>query len=206
MPPGQRRRTPRQRSGRSRLYSEPSVDLSPDDLIQIGIVTKPWGVRGEVKVRLTSDIPDRLAGLEGIWLFDGGTTIRYHAVKGIKQLNDAVALRLEGVDTREAAEEVRNWEVAVPEAERARLAEDEYYIYDLIGLRVEDREGTPLGELTRVWQGAAQDVFEIATADGPVLIPAVAAYVIEIDLAAGLMTVEVPRIEERRQEEDGEGA
>jgi len=196
----------RKRSGRrSKLSSRPSPDISADDLIQIGIVTRPWGVRGEVKVRLISDIPDRLAGLDGVWLFDGHETVRYHAVAGIKQLNDAFALSLEGIETREAAEGLRNWEVAVLEEERARLAENEYYIYDLIGLAVEDREGTPLGELTRVWQGAAQDVFEITTAEGPVLVPAVAAYIVSIDLAAGRMSVEVPRIEERRPESEGEG-
>jgi len=180
----------------------PRDTLSPDDLVEIGIVARPWGVRGEVKVRPTSDIPDRFARLAGVWLFDGRDEIRYHALTGTRRLNDAVVLALEGVDSREAAEALRNWTVSVPEGERAPLNEDEYYIDNLIGLEVWGRTGESLGRLTRVFQGAAQDVFEITTADGPVLVPAVAAWIDTIDLDAGRMVVELPIVEEVRPGEE----
>ncbi len=172
--------------------------MSGDDLVELGVISRPWGVHGEVKVRPTSDIPDRFTDLSGVWLYDGIEMVRYHAVRKVKQLNDAVVLTLDGIGTREAAEAVRNWTVAVPEGERAPLGDGEYYIDDLIGLEVEDRAGKPVGRLVKVYQGAAQDVFEIETPGGPVLVPAVSAFIIAVDPSYGRMVVELPVIEAER--------
>ena len=168
-----------------------------DELIEIGHVTKPWGNKGEVKIRITSDIPGRIDGLEGVYLHDGGSEPRFLEIEWIKHLNDAVAVKFKMIGTPEEAEGLRNMEVVVPEGDRAPLSEGEYYIYDLIGLEAEDSEGRNLGILKKVIQGAAQDIFLLATSDGDIMVPAVPEFVHEIDLEGGRIVVTLPLMEEK---------
>jgi 16S rRNA processing protein RimM len=170
--------------------------IDVDDLVEIGRVSKPWGVRGEVKVRLTTDIPDRFQGLEGVWIHENGKKIAWYRIEQVKRLKLAVALKLEGIESPEEAELLRNREVAVPENERAELNEGEFFIYDLIGLEVVDRDGRRLGELTKVYQGSAQDVFEITTPDGARLVPVVSTWVTAIEPEQGRVVLTLPEIEE----------
>ena len=168
-----------------------------DELIEIGHVAKPWGIKGEVKIHLTSDIPDRIDGLEGVYLHNGESNPLFYTIEWIKHLNEAVAVKFEGINNPEEAEGLRSLEIAVPEDNRAPLSEDEFYIYDLIGLDAEDGEGKKLGTLKKVFQGAAQDIFLIATTDGDVMVPVVLEYVHEVDLAGGRIVITLPLYEEQ---------
>ncbi len=167
-----------------------------EELIEIGQVTKPWGVCGEVKIRTVTDVPERFQSLEGVYLHDGSHTPEWYRIESVKQLKGAVSVKLETIDSPEAAEGLRGFEVSVPESERAPLGEDEYYIYDLVGLSVIDADGQPVGVLTKVYQGAAHDVLEVDVDGVPVLIPSVKEYVLKVDLEAGQVMVRLPVLEE----------
>ncbi len=198
----------RRKSSRKNSVSQAStrageMQMNADDLIEIGTVAKPWGIKGEVKVRLITDVPGRFDELEGVWVHDGEEKIVYFRIEHVKHLKEAVALKLEGVDSPDSAELLRGFEVSVPESERAVLGEGEYFIYDLIGLDVVDRDGERLGELTKVYQGSAQDIFEVATPEGARLVPAVPAYVTEIDLEHGRVVLTLPVIEEEQDTPKG---
>ncbi len=171
--------------------------MEADELIEIGRVAKPWGVKGEVKVRLSTDVPDRFDELDGVYIYDGDEKIAYFRIEHVKHLKEAVALKLDGVDSPDSAELLRGFEVSVPESERAVLGEGEFFIYELIGLEVVDRDGELLGELTKVYQGSAQDVFEVATPEGARLVPVVSEYVSEIDPEQGRIVLTLPEIEEQ---------
>lgn len=173
------------------------LQMEADGLVEIGRVAKPWGVKGEVKVRLSTDVADRFDELEGVYIHDGDEKIAYFRIEHVKHLKEAVALKLDGVDSPDSAELLRGFEVSVPETERAVLGEGEFFIYDLIGLEVVDREGARLGELTKVYQGSAQDIFEVATPEGARLVPVVSEYVSEIDPEQGRIVLTLPEIEEQ---------
>ncbi|MFC1500619.1 ribosome maturation factor RimM [Candidatus Zixiibacteriota bacterium] len=177
--------------------------MDVDRLVEIGRVAKPWGIKGEVKVRLITDVPGRFDELEGVWVHDGEKSIAWYRIEHVKHLKDAVALKLEGVDSPDSAELLRNFEVSVPETERAELGEGEYFIYDLIGLEVVNPDGERLGELTKVYQGSAQDIFEVETPGGARLVPVVLAYVTEIDLEMGRVVLTLPEIEEEQDTPKG---
>jgi 16S rRNA processing protein RimM len=167
-------------------------DPDAEDLVEVGIVVKPWGIRGEVKIRVTSDLPGRFHGLSEIWLY--GTTgdpLRYR-IETVKDLKGAVAVRLAGIASPEQAETLRGATAGVPASERPALEEGSWYIDELVGLEVVDEAGRGIGTLKSVWQGAAQDVFEIATADGPLLLPAVAAFIRKVDRQAGRIVARIP--------------
>jgi 16S rRNA processing protein RimM len=163
-----------------------------EELVEIGVITKPWGVRGEVKVRLSTDVPGRFAALDGVFLSSKESEPTFHRIEGVKNLRGAVAMKLEAVGSPEEAELLRGLSVSVPESERAPLGEDEYYIYDLVGLDVLDPEGRVTGTLAKVYQGSGQDVFEVATGTGPVLVPAVKAYIVSVDIRNGRIVLRLP--------------
>ena len=192
-----RRKSRRKSSVKPVSLRADELQMEADELIEIGRVAKPWGVKGEVKVRLSTDVPDRFDEREGVYIHDGDEKIAYFRIEHVKHLKEAVALKLDGVDSPDSAEPLRGFEVSVPESERAVLGEGEFFIYELIGLEVVDRDGELLGELTKVYQGSAQDVFEVATPEGARLVPVVSEYVSEIDPEQGRIVLTLPEIEEQ---------
>ena len=90
------------------------------------------------------------------------------------------------VKDRTAAEGLIGWSVTIPETALAALPAGEYYVDQLVGLDVVTDTGRPLGKLTDVIHSPAHDVYET---DLGVLIPAVAAFLLDIDLAARRITV-----------------
>ena len=71
-----------------------------------------------------------------------------------------------------------------------RLRKDEYFIADLIGMQVDNEDGQPLGTLRDVLETGANDVYEVALADGgQVLIPAIRECILEVDVEQGRMRV-----------------
>ncbi len=175
------------------------ADGPGEELVEIGRITKPWGVRGEVKVRVITDLPGRFHGLDGVWVHGGAVEPRWYRIESVKNLKGAVALRLEGVGSVEEAERLRDLEVAVPESERPPLDEDAWYVDELVGMEVVDEQGETVGKLRTVWQGGTQDVFEITSPDGPILLPAVKEFVRVVDTRAGRIVVRIP------ETADGEG-
>ncbi len=182
--------------------------MERDRLIDVGTITRPWGVRGEVKVFPASDIPDRFRQLEAVWVCVGSLTPERMRIESVKQLKGMVALKLDGISTPEEAEHYRDAVLGIPEEDRAPLEEGAYYIYELVGLKVESPQGETLGVLTRVYQGSAQDVFEIQDEAGATsLVPAVEAWVHEVDIEGGRVVVTIPEIEgSAPHEQDGEQA
>ena len=151
-----------------------------DAYLAIGEITRPQGVRGEVKVRpLTSD-PLRYEGLRSVFLESGG---RFSAlsVELIRADKDAVYLRVEGVSDRTAAESLRGRLLYVERAHATPLGEDEAYIVDLIGCIAVDDAGVGWGALTEVLQPGGGDVYVFSGPRGRLMVPALKSVVLEVD-------------------------
>ena len=156
----------------------------------IGTVTSPHGIRGEVKVYPTTDDPARFLDLNQVILrVETGDEVR--AVEGVRFTKGMVLLKLEGIPDRTAAEGYRGCELYVPRADAVPLGKDEYYIADLIGMRVHTAEGE-LGRIREVLQTGANDVYVVdSPLHGEVLIPAIKACIIKVDIEGGRMDVEL---------------
>lgn len=102
-------------------------------------------------------------------------------------------VKLRGVDDRESAASYRGWLVTVPDDERVPLEDGEYWIDQLIGMRVFDEDDSIIGSLTDVIRTGSNDVYEIKTADGTnIAIPAVESVILEVDVHAKTMKVRIP--------------
>lgn len=157
----------------------------PWDLL-IGEITAPQGLRGEVRVFPHTDFPERFLLLKEIGLQSGTRPVRVTRIEMVRQQGRVIILKLEGVETREAAEALRGTRLMIPKSWSVPLGEDEYYHHQLLGLEVVTTTGESLGPITTIWPTGANDVYETPLA----FIPAVKEFVREIDLTHGRMIVE----------------
>jgi 16S rRNA processing protein RimM len=154
-------------------------DAEPRFLI-IGRITKPHGVRGEVRVEIHTELPERFHWLERVFI--GDDTPRPYEVAGVRFHKQMALLQLVGVNDRNGAEALRNAWVQIPEEEGIPLDEGQVYLYEVLGLRVITVSGRDLGEVVEVIETKANDVYVVRGPQGEVLIPEIADVIVEIDL------------------------
>lgn len=162
-------------------------DSAEPRFLVIGRITKPHGVRGEVRVEVITDVPERFTWLETV--FVGQDDPRPVAVESVRFHKSWALLKLAGYDSREAAVDLRGQWLQVPEEEGIPLEEGEYYLYQLVGLEVYTDQGDHLGELVEVLETKANNVFVIHGDRGEVLLPDIEEVIQEIDFEANTMTV-----------------
>ena len=165
------------------------------EYLMIGEITKPQGVRGEVKVRPCTCDAGRFEGLETVYIEkDGGyapLNIRVNRL-GV----DAVFMNVEGVADRDAAEKLRGTLLYIDRAHAVALDEDTNFITDLYGLHGLTDDGRDLGKLTDVMQPGGNDVYVFKGSLGEVLVPALKSVVLKVDLQQGEMLLDGARLDE----------
>lgn len=151
----------------------------------------PVGVRGEVRLKPFTAEPGAVARYGPLESEDGARRFEVIAARPAK---DMLAVRFRGVDTRDAAEALKNLRLYVPRERLDPPAEDEFYHADLIGLDAMRPDGTMFGKVAGVPNFGAGDLIEITPAGGgpSVLLPFTKAAVPEIDLARGRLVVDPP--------------
>lgn len=156
----------------------------------IGEIVAPFGLAGEMKVRLETDFPERFNQLRRVCVRRPNGEALLLDVTGVRHHKGQVLLKLRGITSIEQAEALRNSLVQVRREEAVRLPENEYYIHDLIGCEVVTVEGRVLGPLTTVLRGAGNDVYVIGQGKEELLLPAVQDVVRRIDLTQRRIVVE----------------
>ena len=162
-----------------------------EDLLQVGIITSTHGVRGEVKVYPTTDDPRRFRRLKEVVLDTGKEKMNLE-IEGVKFFKQFVILKFKGLDNINDLENYRQKSLYVTRKNAVRLQRDEYFIADLIGLKVQDEDGKELGTVKDVIETGATDVYEVEMADGKsLLLPAIKQCILNVDVENGTMQVHV---------------
>ncbi|MFN3979708.1 MAG: ribosome maturation factor RimM [Caldilinea sp.] len=165
--------------------------LVPDGCMAVGHIVGVHGLRGEVKVALYTDYPERFTPGEQLMLGADLVEVEIAAVRPHKEF---LLIRFEGVEDRNAADQLRGLWLFIDENNAAELEEGAYWIHDLIGLHVIDEDAVELGELVDVLITGANDVYVVRLADGvqrqqELLLPAIPEVIKAVDLDKGVMTV-----------------
>ena len=160
---------------------------SPKHLI-IGRVLKPWGVRGEMKIEILTEFPERFASLRQVLL---GDDAKPFSVERARLHGNAALLTLKGIDSPAAAAKLRDQLVQVALEDAVKLPKGKHYLYQLIGLRVVTVDGEALGEITDVLDTGANDVYIVHDGAREVLIPAIEDVVKEISLERGEVVIKL---------------
>lgn len=156
--------------------------------VRVGRVTRPHGLRGEVRVVAEGAFPELVMQLRTVWLVTPwGEEER--RVASVRRAGSAFLAKLEGVDDRAQAERLRGAEVCVAEEDVPPLPEGTYYVSDLLGVEVVTEAGEFLGLLQDVLRGPTQDVYVVRGPRGEVLLPAVREVVREVRLEDRRITV-----------------
>jgi 16S rRNA processing protein RimM len=163
----------------------------PDDdgrAVVLGRIGAPFGVQGWVKVNSYTDPPEGIAQYPSWELVRAGQSER-RAVLGWKRAGRAVAVCLEGVGSREAAQALTGCDVRVDRAELPPTAPGEFYWHDLKGLEAVNREGVPLGHVDGVLELPAHPVL-VLKGERERLVPLVRDRLLKVDLEAGRITLD----------------
>jgi 16S rRNA processing protein RimM len=158
-----------------------------NEFIVIGQITKPHGVRGEMRVKPYTDVPERFSWLEQVYV--GENDPRPMAIEQARVHQGMILLKLTAVNDRTAAEALRGEWLQVPEDEALPLEEGEYFLFQLEGLTVQTTDGETLGILTRVIETGANNVFVVQGGEGELLLPDIEDVIQEIDFENGRMFV-----------------
>ncbi|NLY49552.1 MAG: 16S rRNA processing protein RimM [Firmicutes bacterium] len=166
--------------------------MSRADYVTVAKVMSAHGVRGEFKLLLLTDFPERIRKLKKVYLIQGEEVRGPYTVASARLAADKAILRLQEISSREEAAALKGWEVAVVKSEAVKLPPGHYYHFQLIGLPVYTEEGEYLGKVSRVIDLPSNDVYVVTDASGEeVLLPATREIVQEINLEKQCMRVKL---------------
>ena len=162
------------------------------EMVTIGRVVRPQGRRGELLTEPLSDRPERFPELRRAYVLGPDGAARAVAVAGCWPHKGRFVLKLEGVDSIDAAETLRGAELRIAEDELLPLPEGSYYHHQLHGLAVVDAARGALGRVAEILDAGAAPVLVVRDGAAETLIPLAAPFVRAVDLAAGRLEVEFP--------------
>ncbi|MEZ3463530.1 MAG: ribosome maturation factor RimM [Lachnospiraceae bacterium] len=162
-----------------------------EDLLQVGAITQPHGIHGEVKVFPTTNDVKRFKKLKEV-ILDTGREQKVLEIEGVKFFKQYAILKFKGYDNINDIEKYKGKPLLVTRENAVKLGRDEYFIADLIGIEVYDEDGKYLGVLQKVIETGANDVYEVKFEDGrEVLFPAIRQCILDVDMENRKMKVHI---------------
>lgn len=172
---------------------------NPQDIkyLIIGEILRPHGVKGELRLRIMTDYPERLVSKEVKTVYLGTRVsdrrAQEHTVKSARFHKDYLLVTLKGISNRNDADPLRGLYVMVTLDDAVPLEDDEYYVHEIIGLRVVTEGGRELGNIHSVVETGANDVYDVRGGEfGKLLLPAHDETIIEIDFDTETVTMSLP--------------
>lgn len=179
----------------------------PKDLVELGRIGEPYGLKGWVNVQPSSEQPEVLLKARQWWVSrvrpaaDGAVrkvnkpgsadlVFEQFKVLEVKVHADRLVAHLEGVEQRELAAQFKGCRVYVSRSRFPALPDGEFYWVDLIGCSVRNLQGVAMGEVQEVVDHGAHPILVVQHGDHEMLIPFVEAYVPKVDPAARIIDVD----------------
>ena len=166
------------------------------DRIRVARIGAAHGVRGEVKLWSFTQDPAAVANYGPLQSEDGK---RQFEIETMRAAKDHFVARLKGIDSRKAAEQLRNVDLFISRDKLPPIEDDDTYYYaDLVGMAAVTPEGAVLGNVTALHNFGAGDLIEIATAAGgePLLLPFTETIVPKIDMKLRQVVIVLPTVVE----------
>jgi len=161
----------------------------------LGKIERPHGIRGELRVRVITDYPERILDMETVYIGDDPMQpeAEIYNIETVRFHQNHLLIKFAEIYDRDDADAMRNLLLLIDVEDAVPLEDDEVYLYQLIGMVVQLQDGTKLGKIKDVIETGANDVYVLKRKkQKDLLIPAHSETVLEINLEAGLVTVELP--------------
>ena len=159
--------------------------------LQVGVITQTHGIRGEVKVFPATDDVNRFKKLKEV-ILDTGKERLTMEIESVKFFKQYVILKFRGYDSINDIEKYKRAKLLVTRDKAVKLKKDEYFIADLIGLKVVTEDGESFGTLKDVLATGANDVYVVERPDASeVLLPAIRECILNVDIEQGCISVHI---------------
>lgn len=161
------------------------------DLLEIGKIVKPVGLKGRMKVVSYIESPHVLESLQDVFVQRRDRGPDFYQIKDIKVAKKSFFLELDGIENSDTAELLVGCHVLISSDKLEALPEGEYYWRDIIGLEVHTEDGKMLGKIEHIIATGSNDVYVCTGGEREILIPAIEDVIKKIDLSEGIMIVEL---------------
>ena len=158
--------------------------------LQVGKIVATHGIKGWVKAMPLTDNPERFKALKNVTIQKNNVNKEMVITQTNIQAN-TVLIKFEHIDDMEAAAELKDYYLIIPRSDAVKLPPSSYFICDIEGCKVVTKEGQYLGEIIKVIQTGANDVYHVQ-GDREYLIPALKSIILTVDLTEKVITVELP--------------
>lgn len=147
-----------------------------EQFLTVGKIINTHGIRGEVKIKPTTDDVNRFKSLKEAYIDE-----KEIFISGCKFQPGKVILKIEGIDSIKEAEKLKNKLIKVKREKAVQLPEDTYFAVDIIGCEVYEETGNKIGTVDDIIYTGSNDVYWVK-GENEVLIPALKDIVLEIDI------------------------
>ena len=161
-----------------------------DELVAIARITRPRGIRGELVAEVLTDFPERFDGLEKVTALLGDGMRELKIEKAWFQ-NERIVLKFSGVNSIEAAEDLRNAEICVPESDTVALDEGEFFDWQLEGCEAVTIDGETLGTVKELMRTGGTEIL-VVEGDREYLIPFAESICTKVDVENKRIVVDPP--------------
>ena len=162
------------------------------ELICVGAIAGAFGVKGEGRLKSFTSIPEAIADYAPLFTEEGEKEFDVVITGEIK---NGLSARMSGVISKEEADKLKGTRLFVPRERLPELLEDEYYHTDLIGLIVQNLEGSNIGRIKSVLNHGASDLLEIENKreNKSILVPFTREIVPKVDLKNSIVIIDPPK-------------
>jgi 16S rRNA processing protein RimM len=151
-------------------------------MIAVGRITKSVGIKGEVRVAMLTDSPDRFTSLKAIWCGAEEKSATRYSILSMRIERSAVVLKFKEIESRTTADELRGRYLFVDEKQKVAPPKGSYFIHDIIGMKVETEAGEEVGSVRDVMELPANDVWVVTSGTKELLIPAIKEVIRSVDV------------------------
>ncbi len=156
-------------------------------MFTIGKIVNTHGVKGEMRVMPSTDDIKRFEKLKEVYIQQ--RDLKTYEITAVRYHKQFVLIKLKGIDTMDAAEQMKNSLIKIDRKESLPLGQDEYYMTDLYDMAVVTEEGRELGKLVDILVTGSNDVYVVRNEEKEILIPAIKQCIKKVDVTARQMTV-----------------
>jgi len=162
--------------------------------IALGVIRKPHGIRGEVSVEPWTDSFERFQELSNVILVSPDeSTTRDATIESVRAHGDRALLKFAGIATPEDADTLKQWTIEIPEEKARRRDKNEFFLHDLVGLHLVDKDGRDRGETIEAYEGGGGVLLNVRRPDGKKYeVPFAESICLEIDLRRKKIIVDLP--------------
>ena len=151
--------------------------------IAIGYAVKPKGIHGEVVIEPLTDDLNRFNDLMDVSLDREGNAPRKLRITSWRPDKPGILVKFEGIDNPEdAAAKIAKGYLTIPQEEVPDLPEGTFYVFQLIGCRVENKSGILIGEVVDVQELPSADMIVVSIDGREILIPLVGEFILDISI------------------------